>query len=226
MEAANRLADAPPGALQTYQQEALAGGLAEYRDAMKYSLDFPSSAHNLGNLSSRLGDPDDAESFYRIALEIDDLFVPAKVNLALLLNAMGRNPEAEDLLRESLEAYPDRADIAYNLGLLLAEMDRIDEAVDFLGQASRGQPGRGRIHYNFGLALQVVARMEEAEGAFLLALEVEPENPDFLFALGDHFLRRGLSARALEMANRLLAAAPGHSQGRQLKAAIEQVLGR
>ena len=226
MEASNQLADAPPLALQPYQLEALATGLNEYREAMQSSLDFPATAHNMGNLSSRLGDAAVAERYYRIALEIDDLFVPAKVNLALLLNVTGRNSEAEQLLREALEAYPDRSDVAYNLGLLLAEMGRIEEAVEFLGQASQGQPEQARIHYNYGLALQALERLQEAEAALLRALGVEPENPDFLFALGDHYFRRGMPARALETADRLLTAAPGHPQGQQLKAAAEQALRR
>jgi len=226
MEAANRLADAPDASLRSYQLEARASGLAEYRAAMEYALDFSASAHNLGNLSARLGDPYDAERYYRMALEIDDLFVPAKVNLALLLNASGRNPEAEGLLREVVSDYPEQHDVAYNLGLLLAEMNRIEEAVEFLGQASAGLPERARAHYNYGLALQSLGRIAEAEAALLRAVDVEPSSADFLFALADHYLRRGEPARALETADRLLAASPGHPQGQQLRAAAERVLRR
>ena len=226
MEASNRLADAPPGALQPYQQEALAAGLEELKEAMQSSLDFPGMAHNMGNLTSRLGDAVEAERYYRIAVDIDDLFVPAKVNLALLLNSTGRNPEAEVLLREALEAYPERADIAYNLGLLLAELSRIEEAVEFLGRASQGQPDQARVHYNYGLALQAVGRLGEAEEALLQALAVEPENPDILFALGDHYLRKGTPTRALEVAERLVRIAPDHPQGAELLVAIQQALRR
>jgi len=226
MEAAARLADAPPESLQPYQSEALASGLAEYREAMEYSLDFAASAHNLGNLSARLGDAVEAERYYRIAVGIDDLFIPAKVNLALLLNSTGRNPEAEALLRGVLQAYPDQSDVAYNLGLLLAEMDRMDEAVVFLRRASEGLPERAMVHYNYGLAAQSLGRLDEAERALSRALAVEPDNPDFLFALADHFLRRGMPTRALEMADRLLEISPGHPRGQQLKAAVEAALRR
>jgi tetratricopeptide (TPR) repeat protein len=226
MEAAAQLADAPPESLQPYQSEALASGLAEYREAMEYSLDFAASAHNLGNLSARLGDAVEAERYYRIAIGIDDLFIPAKVNLAILLNSAGRNPEAEALLRGLLEAYPDQSDVAYNLGLLLAEMNRMDEAVEFLRRASEGLPERAMVHYNYGLAAQSLGRSDEAERALSRALAVEPDNPGFLFALADHFLRRGMPTRALEMADRLLEVAPGHPQGQQLKAAVEAALRR
>jgi len=226
MEAANQLADAPRGTLRPYQVEALSSGLAEYRDAMEYSLDFSASAHNLGNLSARMGDPVEAERYYRIAVGIDDLFIPPKVNLAILLSATGRNAEAERLLRETLDAYPDQFEVAYNLGLLLAEMNRMEEAVGFLRQASEGLPARARIHYNYGLAAQSLGRLDESERALLKALAAEPDSPDILFALGDHYYRRGMPARALEMVDRLLEVSPGYPQGRQLKAAVEGALGR
>jgi HEAT repeat protein len=54
--AASRLADAPAEMLKPYQQEALATGLAEYEEAMAYSLDFSFAGFNLGNLYARLGE--------------------------------------------------------------------------------------------------------------------------------------------------------------------------
>ncbi len=225
IEAASRLAGAPEGMLEPYQREALAEVLGEYRETMEYSLDFAFAGHNLGNLYSTLGDASRAERYYRSAIEVDDLFFPAKVNLAILYNATGRNRDAERLLREVVDAYPDQYDAAYSLGLLLAEMDRVGEAVDFLGMASYGVPGWGRAHYNYGLALQAVGRVSEAEERLLQALETEPENPDFLFALADHYLRRGQPGRAVEMAARLLSVAPDFPQGQQLLAAARQAMG-
>ena len=226
IEAAVRLAGASDAMLQPYQREALAAGLAEYERTMRYSLDFAYAGHNLGNLYSQLGDAARAEQYYREALAVDDLFYPAKANLAVLLNASGRNDEAERLLREILAAYPEQYDAAYSLGLLLAEMSRTEEAVEFLGRASAGMPERARAHYNYGLALQSVGRADAAEPALRRALDLEPANPDYLLALGDHYLRRNRPRQALEMAERLIAAAPGNSAGPQLKAAAERALGR
>ena len=114
--------------LKSYQREALAEALTEYRLAMEHSLDFSFAGHNLGNLaaaSRRRGG--EAERYYRAAVSIDDLFFPAKANLAVLLNARrGENDEAEALAARSiLEAYPEQHDVAYSLGLLLAEMGQL-----------------------------------------------------------------------------------------------------
>jgi predicted CXXCH cytochrome family protein len=227
IEAAVRLADAPAQMLQPYQQAQRATALEEYERTMSYSLDFSFAGHNLGNLYSRLGDAARAERYYRTAVEIDDLFYPAKSNLAVLLNSQGRNDEAEVLLRELVEDYPEQYETMYSLGLLLAEMERVDEAVEFLGRASAGMPERARAHYNYGLALQAVGQVGAAEAALQRALDVEPENIDLLFALADHYARRGQLQRALTLADRMIALHPDNPIGRQVKEYVEgQLAGR
>jgi tetratricopeptide (TPR) repeat protein len=225
MQAASRLAGLPAGLFEPYQQEALEGATAEYRQAMEYSLDFAFAGHNLGNLYSRLGESERAATYYRAAIEVDDLFYPAKTNLAVLLNSMGRNDEAETLLREVLEEYPDVHDVAYSLGLLLAEMGRMDEAIEYLGRASDSMPQSSRVHYNYGLALQSLGRDAEAEAALLRALDVEPESLDYLFAVADFYVKRLRLREALPFVDRMIAAHPEDSVGRDLKTYIEQALG-
>jgi tetratricopeptide (TPR) repeat protein len=146
--AASRIADAPAAMLKPYQQEALAGALVEYEEAMAYSLDFSFGGFNLGNLYARLGEADKAEQFFIAAIEIDDLFVPARANYAILLNSLGRNEEAEVQLRAALAAEPAMYDLAYSLGLLLGEMGKYEEAEKYLAIAVEGMPGHPRAAYN------------------------------------------------------------------------------
>jgi predicted CXXCH cytochrome family protein len=157
MQAAVQLADVPDQLLKSYQREALSRGLAEYREAMEYSLDFAFAGHNLGNLAARLGDAAEAETYYRMAISIDDLFYPAKANLAVLLNGEGRNDEAEALLRSILQAYPEQYEVAYSLGLLLAEMGRYVEAERYLAQAAAGMPGHAGAQRNLRAVREYLA---------------------------------------------------------------------
>jgi tetratricopeptide (TPR) repeat protein len=222
IEAAARLAGTPDAMLKPYQRQALAQGLEEYERIMAYSLDFAFAGHNLGNLYTRLGDVARAEQYYHDALEVDDLFYPAKVNLAVLYNQQGRNQEAEQLLREVVRDYPEEYDASYSLGLLLAEMGRVDDAAEFLGVASRGMPDRGRVHYNYGLALQSLGRLPEAESALRQALTAEPDNLDFQFALADHYARQGRWEDALRLADRMTSTHPESQAGAQVRAFVER----
>jgi tetratricopeptide (TPR) repeat protein len=225
MLAASRLAGMPGEHMKPYQKAALDEALEEHIEAMKYSLDFSFAGHNLGNLYSQLGDPAKAETYYRTAIEIDDLFYPAKVNLAVLYNASGRNDEAETLLREVVEDYPQMFDAAYSLGLLLAELNKYQEAAEFLSRASEGLPDHSRVHYNLGLTQQYLGRHAEAEAALKKALDVEPANLDYMYALADHYVKTSDWLKALEVAERMMAAHPDNPLGRDLKANIERALG-
>jgi len=222
--AGSRLAGAPDELLKTYQREQLAVVIAEHVADMRYSLDFAFAGHNLGNLYGQLGEIDKAVVAYRSAIEVDDLFFPAKMNLAVLYNSAGRNEEAEVLLREVLEAYPEEAQAAYSLGLLLAEMGRLDEAVVFLERAAIAQPDRARTHYNLGLALQALGRIDKAGAALTHAVELEPVNLDYLYALADHFARAGDLRAALLVAEQMIATHPENPIGRDLKSQLERAI--
>jgi predicted CXXCH cytochrome family protein len=224
LDAVSALAGVPDDLLKPYQRDALRNGLDEYRQAMAYSLDFASSGLNLGNLYSNLGDRAAAERYYRLALKVDDLFYPAKMNLAVLLSGAGRNPEAETLLREVVTAYPDNHEAAYSLALLLVEVGRPQEAIDWLARAARGMPGNARARYNLGLLQQQLGHLDEAGESLVAALALEPRHPEYLFALGDHYMKRGRPGDALAIAERLIAAAPDQPIGRQLKEAAERTI--
>jgi tetratricopeptide (TPR) repeat protein len=222
LAAVSQLAGTPGELMKSYQQAAFREALAEYREAMSYSLDFAASGMNLGNLYVNLSRPREAERYYRLALAIDDLFFPAKLNLAVLLSGQGRNDQAEQLLREVLAAYPSNVDATYSLGLLLVEMGRPDEAVEQLGRAAGLMPRNARVHYNLGLLLQQLARVNEAEQELRMAAELEPANLDVLYALADHFFKRGMMSEALNVAERMIAAHPEERVGHDIKAAIER----
>jgi len=217
----SQLAGVPRDVLKSYQQEAFDRALAEYRQAMAYSLDFASSGMNLGNLYARLGQANEAERYYRLALQIDDLFFPAKINLAVLLSGQGRNAESEALLREVVRDYPENSDAPYSLGLLLVEMGRPEEAVDQLRQAATIEPRNARAHYNLGLLLQQLGRIEEAERALRRAAALQPSSLDILYALADHYLKRGRLEDAAAIAERMIATHPEQRIGYDLKSVIE-----
>ena len=221
IRAASRLAGVGREYFKAYQREALDKELAEYVEAMRASLDFAAAGMNLGNLYHAQGDAQSAERYYRAAIEVDDLFFPAKINLAMLLSQQGRNDETERLLREVLEAYPEEHEASYSLGLLLVSLNRSEEALGYLARASDGMPQRARVHYNYGLLLAQMGDDPAAETALTRALDVEPRSVDYLYALIDFHYKRDHLDEAMELVERMIATHPELRLGYDLKAAIE-----
>ncbi len=216
MEAAQRLAGEPAKLLPPDQHEVFQSALHEFETSMEYSADFAFGRYNLGNLYVALNRPEEAMRNYKAAIHIDDLFYAAKVNLAMLYNQRGDNDRAEALFREVVETFPEVYEAAYSLGLLLAEKKQYPEAAVFLKKAAQGLPERHRIAYNFGLALQHLRRDNEAETALLKALDLEPDSMDYLYALGDYYIKRGQWEKAKSIANQMVAKHPDHPLGRHL----------
>ena len=151
---------------------------------------------------------------------------PAKVNLAILKSGEGENAEAERLLREVVAAYPEHHDAAYLLGLLLVELGQPAEAIEWMERAAEGAPRNARVRYNLGLLRQTLGRDAEAEAALRAATDLSPDQPDYLYALADHYVKRGRLEEALPLAERLVEVTPELEIGPQLKAYIEAELAR
>jgi tetratricopeptide (TPR) repeat protein len=222
VEAARRLAGGSSKHLSRDQQRRFQSALEEFVASMEYSGDFAFGRYNLGNLYGELNRAEEAVKNYQAALKIDEAFYPAKVNLAMLYNRRGENDKAEVLLREVISENPELHEISYSLGLLLAEKRVYEEAALYLERAAQGMPQRARVHYNLGLLLQYLKKDTEAEAAMRRALDLEPDNMDFLYAIADYYLKRGRLAEARAIAERMVAKHPTNRIGHDLLQLIDK----
>ena len=222
IEAAAALAGLPINQIREDDRAALAAGLEEYREAMRYNSDFAPQRYNLGNLAIALGNDEEARDYYEQAIAIDDQFYPAKVNLAMALNRSGDNEAAEKLLREVIVQEPQLHEVSYSLGLLLAELEKYEDAAEMLGRAADGMPTYTRPRYNQALALLKLRRYEEGEQALLEALEVEPENREYFATLANLYLNFRMIDKAEQLARSILRSVPGHPDATQLLELINQ----
>ena len=90
------------------------------------------------------------------------------------------------------------------------------DAVIYLGDAAAGLPQRSRIQYNLALLLKQLKRNAQAETALHRALSVEPNNPDYLYALAVLYIEWNRPDDALEAALQLRDAHPALAIGRDL----------
>ncbi len=222
IEAATRLAGPPSRFLADDQRLVFEQTLKEYIAAMEYSGDFAFGRYNLGNLNAALGQTQSAIDSFKAAIKIDDLFFPAKVNLAMLYNQLGRNTEAETLLREVARANPGLYEVQYSLGLLLAEEKNYIEAEQHLSIAARGMPDKSRVSYNLGILYDYLRKDHLAEVALSRAVELEPDNGDYLQALAQYYLKRGNLTAAARIADQMIANRPEDRTGSELKEFIRR----
>jgi len=192
----------PPEMFDTATKTVFDKNVKEYVKVMNYSADFAASRHNLGNLYTNLGDFKKAEENYKEAIRIDNLFYPAKVNLAMLYNRTGKNDKAEKLLKEVTVSNPELPDTWYSLGLLMAEKKDYKASAVYLKKASELMPGRPRVFYNLALVLDYLQQKAQAEKAFKTAVQLQPDNGDYLSALIGFYMKNGNSPEAAKLLKR------------------------
>jgi tetratricopeptide (TPR) repeat protein len=220
--AASALAQTPGIDTASLHTASFDAALAELKAALSYQGDFASSGYNLGNLYSALGNPAEAERYYKRSLEIDPLFVRSRVNYAMLLASGGRNDEAETQLREAAKAEPDAPAVNYNLGLLLAETGRMPEAIVFLEKAATGMPENARVQYNLALAYRDAKQLGNAEASLRRAIAIQGNDAELLYALGDVQVRAGKVGDARRTAKLWRETYPDDPRAQQFEAAVAE----
>ncbi len=212
-EAAIRVSELPADQIPDKYKDAFSSALSEYKDMNLYMADFPSGRMNLGIMYANQHELVEAAKQYEDAIKIDSLFYPAKMNLSIIYSQLGKTSKAEILLRDLVQNHPDLSESYYYLGLLLAEKKEYGEAIIYMQKASKLLPERSRINYNTGLMLQYLGRNKEAEAELLKAIDKDPNNFDFLYALADHYIKTGQPNKALKIGEKLKLLYPNNQMG-------------
>jgi predicted O-linked N-acetylglucosamine transferase (SPINDLY family) len=121
----------------------------------------------------------------------------------------GRTAAAGELMRRALELAPDRAD-------LLRERSRIEWISGEGAAAATCRAAIDRVPGDvaaWNLLGEILAATDPAgaEAAWRRALELEPENPEALFHLGNRLREQGTHDAAIALYERALASSPDHS---------------
>jgi len=216
IEAARNLTAVPGNRLDKRFEKTFATALTEFQQAMTYSADFAASRQNLGTIDSYLGKYEQAEANFKKAIAIDRDFYPAQLNLSVVYSRQGKTAKAEALLRRVLKRHPQLADAHYSLGLLLAEKKQWAQAVEHLAKAAQGLPYRSRVQYNLGQLLAFLGKDRQAEAALSKALEIQPDNMDYLAAAARFYIQRKNFSVARRIAKKMQAVQPSNPMGAQL----------
>jgi predicted CXXCH cytochrome family protein len=208
IEAAQLLADQPPGEVGPNERALLEAAFAEYEAAQRFNADRPEGHANLGSFLVRRGRLAEAEAEYLAGIRLMPGAIALHVDLADLYRQTGREPQAEQVLRSAISIAPDAAAPHYALGLSLIRAKRVDEAMSQLQRAAELDPDNPRFAYVYGVALQSRGRLDEARKVWEAALARDPTNRDILSVLLQDALKAQDIGRARDLAERLLALLP------------------
>ncbi|XP_045479217.1 protein O-mannosyl-transferase TMTC1-like [Harmonia axyridis] len=165
------------GALYS-DQGRLQKALVTYREAV-YSLPNhypPQSVFNvLGETLARLQQDEEAESWYRAALNAQPDHVPAHITYGkLLAKNVSRLSEAEQWFRRAQKLAPGDPSVYHYYGEFLASTKRYKEAAVHYERAAQLRPIDFELAVAAATAMRQAERYEEAEMWYRRAVEIKP----------------------------------------------------
>ena len=83
-------------------------------------------------------------------------------------------------------------------------------------------PYHARVHYNMGLLLNYLGRSTEAGQSLLKAVEIEPDNIDFIYALADFYIKTGNLSQAKIVVEQIIEKYPNLQLGYDLLDVVNQ----
>ncbi len=127
-------------------------------------------------------------------------FLRAWDNLGLSLEGTGHLDDAVASYREAVRLNRKQAPPSpwppLNLGTLLTKMDKLKESEEFLREALQYDAKLGQAYYRLGVNLHRQERDDEALPALKRATELDPDDPEPLYALGQIYRNQGDMAAA------------------------------
>ena len=187
---------------------------------------------NLNGLGSALfhrGQINDAEPYFRKALELEPGYAEPHFNLGLVCLQRQHWSEAEQLLLKAAQLDP-RVSVERQLTLLYEGQGKFDQAEATLRQWLARAPDNGEAcnELSFHLA-ERATKLDEALALIGRALERAPENPNYLDTLGWVQFKRGEldeAEKALQKAIELAGRTPTRVTAREHLKKVQEKKGK
>ncbi|GIX34063.1 MAG: membrane protein [Lysobacterales bacterium] len=162
----------------------------------------------LGQLAELLRRSEEALQWYRSVSRESESWAEARRRSALLLATQGRVAEALKAMEE-VETEEEALDRALFESEILQRAGRHDDALAVLERAATEFADEPRLLYSKGLLLERLDRVDEAIAVFRRLVELDPEDPSALNALGYTLAdRTDRLDEAYQLIERALAARP------------------
>lgn len=156
-------------------------GAALWEDTARKNPDSPSVLNNAGGAMVRKKEYQEAEKFFRAALEKNPNFVPVLDSLGLLMIEQERYEEARPFFEKMAKIEPSSVEAHVDLARALSGMGEKDEALRELEVASALAKGKERwdVETGYGFAHSKGGDMQRAIERFQRAAEIVPSGKSY-----------------------------------------------
>jgi tetratricopeptide (TPR) repeat protein len=178
----------------------------------RYPGTLPNAWNNLGLLSAREGQTDEAIRQFQQALQLDPDHFIALENLGNAYRQAKRWDGAKATLQRALQLNPDSAEANYAMGMAYAQTDDADRAYDYLQKAVAEKPAYPEALNNLGVLYLRKNQPADAEKSFKEAIRVAPSFEQSYFNLARLYAIEGNNAAARQLLTDLLGRHPGDAQ--------------
>ncbi len=199
LEVANKLSGLNPGQVHDSLKSGYQNIVNEYLEVLTYNSDFPMGKFSLGNLHYNQGEYQQAEAYYKAALQQDKELHYIKVNLAYLYYRKGDLKLAGKYFNDYLSFYPEDGEIMYASALLLAETKEYEQALKYLLQARELNPENARIDYNIAMMYDFRNDTLNTEQFLLSAISKDSSRIEYLTALFEFYQKYNWLAKAKQI---------------------------
>jgi len=138
---------------------------------------------NLGTNRARLGEYEEAVSYFRRAIELEPGYAKAYINLAWAWKSLGDLENAERAIRLGVSVLPYESRCQRALGIILADGEQYDEATTVFEQAVALDSSDADCWSRLGLLYARSGRIGEARAALRRTILINPNEQRALGAL-------------------------------------------
>ncbi len=201
------------------------GAIAEFNTALRMRPRFTEARVRLGMAYEQQERFDGALAEYERALGDEPNAVFALVRSAALLERRGRVDEAISRYRQALRIDSDQDEARGRLGAALLAKERWSEARDVFTSFLARYPASSAARFYVGLTYARQGQDDRALAEWRDAVELNRDDPDLLFELGQLYARRGQWSDAIGWYDRVLSRDPARVSAHLSLASAAERLG-
>ena len=196
-----------------------------YRDLLRRNPDNVDALRLMGTLSARKENYNDAEAFFRRAVDLAPDFWLAWINLGVALNEQQKFDTAETAYKHALEIRPGSVYTLEKLGANSMFDGRHDDAIHWLDAALERDPAHFPSLLCLGHVLKTIGRQKEAINAYHRCAAAKPDFGEAYWSLANLKTFR-FEGPEIEEMKQQLEAVSGTTDGEDSEISFSFALGK